>query len=173
MPLRSWWQQVVRRESATTEWHGLLGPEYRAHPVITPTSTTTLLHRVLRQLDQNLLSTNVVVADFNGDGKPDIATSNPTGKSVSVALGRGAGAFNAPASISLGTVQPNSIAAGAFTSGGKPDIVVTDGVSNIEMLFHNGDGTLQKPFASPPGGTKPSFVVTGDFNGDQKLDVAV
>ena len=125
------------------------------------------------QLDQNLLSTNVVVADFNGDGKPDIATSNPTGKSVSVALGRGAGAFNAPASISLGTVQPNSIAAGAFTSGGKPDIVVTDGVSNIEMLFHNGDGTFQKPIAYPTGGTKPSFVVTGDFNGDQKLDVAV
>jgi uncharacterized protein (TIGR03437 family) len=117
--------------------------------------------------------TALAVADFNGDGKPDVATSNTHAKSVSVALGNGKGAFQAPSTISMGTVQPTSIAAAAFSGDGKPDIVVTDGVSNIYLLYHNGNGTFQQPIRYPTGGTNPSFVVTGDFNGDKKLDVAV
>ena len=117
--------------------------------------------------------TNLAVADFNGDGKPDIATSNTSAKSLSVALGAGGGAFKAPATISMGTVQPTAIAAGAFGSDGKPDLAVTDGVSNVYLLYHNGDGTFQQPVKYPTGGTNPTSVVTGDFNGDKKLDVAV
>ena len=122
--------------------------------------------------DQTFAPTNLVVADFNGDGKPDVATANPTGKSISVLTGKGAGAFQTK-SISMGTVQPNSIAAGDFNGDGKPDLVVTDGTANIDILLNNGDGTFPAPLAIPVNGTKPAFVVVGDFDNDKKLDLAV
>jgi uncharacterized protein (TIGR03437 family) len=136
-------------------------------------SGTTAVVATDASYQQTPTPTNLVAADFNGDGKPDIATSNTSAKSVSVTLGLGGGAFKSPATISLGSVSPTSIAAGAFSSDGKPDIVVTDGVSNVYLLYHNGDGTFQQPIKYPTGGTNPTFVVTGDFNGDKKLDVAV
>src|ERR1019366_6993148 len=83
------------------------------------------------------------------------------------------GAFQTPKSVSVGSIKPNSIAAGDFNGDGKPDLVVTDGVANIGLLVNNGDGTFPAPLLIPVNGAKPAFAVAGDFDGDKKLDVAV
>src|SRR3954452_1597709 len=67
---------------------------------------------------------DVVTADFNNDGKLDLATSNydeATGDgSVSVLLGNGNGSFQ-PARPSATGPYPYSLAAGDFNADGKVD----------------------------------------------------
>ncbi len=44
--------------------------------------------------------------------------------------------------------------------------------TGVSILLGNGDGTFQEPTTYPTA-CGPKFVSTGDFNGDQKLDLAV
>src|SRR5262245_54341988 len=45
---------------------------------------------------------SVAVGDFNGDGKPDLATANRYSNNVSVLLGKGGGAFESVVSYGTG-----------------------------------------------------------------------
>jgi hypothetical protein len=47
-------------------------------------------------------TSGVVVADFNGDGKLDLATSNQNGNDVSVLLGNGRGTFQTQVTYAAG-----------------------------------------------------------------------
>ena len=47
---------------------------------------------------------SVVVGDFNGDGKPDLAVANVYTNTVSVLLGNGDGTFQAPVNYAAGNV---------------------------------------------------------------------
>lgn len=55
----------------------------------------------------------IVTGDFNGDGVPDIATANEGVTTVSVALGKGDGAFSTSVSIQVG-VSPVALVAADF-----------------------------------------------------------
>ena len=80
-------------------------------------------------------SGNVFVADFNGDGKTDILTSDGT-----MNLGNGDGTFKlgTPVSVSSGQV----LAVADFNGDGKPD-VLEQGTGTLLVLLGNGDGTFQ------------------------------
>src|SRR6266568_5058134 len=114
----------------------------------------------------------VVTADFNGDGKLDLAVSNYGGNSLSVLLGNGDGTFQAPQTTPVGT-NPAQVAVGDFNGDGKPDLVVSSvGNNTVSVLLGNGDGTFL-PAPSLTVGNGPAGVVVGDFNGDGKPDLAV
>src|SRR5512140_1658885 len=53
----------------------------------------------------------VVIADFNGDGRPDLAVTSNTAGTVSVLLGTGGGAFAAPVPYTTGTLPYAVVAA--------------------------------------------------------------
>src|SRR5436190_19424952 len=71
-----------------------------------------------------LVPTSLVTADFNGDGKPDIAVSDQDG--VSVLLGKGGGTFQSAVNYRSGgrADYPDSLAVGDFNGDAKPDLVV-------------------------------------------------
>jgi len=102
----------------------------------------------------------VVTADFNGDGKMDLAT---TGELL---LGNGNGTFQAPLQY---PVSGSPVAAADFNGDGKPDLVIS-GSGVINILLGNGDGTFHAaPYTYP---MSSSLIAVGDFNGDGKVDVA-
>lgn len=66
------------------------------------------------------------IADFNGDGKPDIAVSNVGSSDLSVLLGKGDGSFAAPANFDKGGSGTFGIVAGDFNGDGKIDLATSD-----------------------------------------------
>jgi hypothetical protein len=113
----------------------------------------------------------VIVADFNGDGKPDLAVVDRGSSSVAILLGNGDGTFTVAVNYSTG-VDPISIAVGDFDGDGKLDLVTANRASyTISILSGNGDGTFGN-HVDYAAGTEPMAIAVGDFNGDGFLDVA-
>lgn len=105
---------------------------------------------------------HVVSADFNSDGRLDLATDNA---SVSVMLGNADGTFQAAQNTPGGT----SLAVGDFNDDGKLDLATADSVR-----LGNGNGTFQAPTSIGIDiDSIPDSVAVGDFNADGKLDLGV
>jgi hypothetical protein len=130
---------------------------------------------------------NIIAADFNGDGKIDLATANNCGYScnngagnaLSILLGNGDGTFQPFVNYQLNNSN-NAIwvAAGDVNKDGKLDLVAVDycatsqcgGPSLVSILKGNGDGTFQSP-VDVPVGNYPSAVAVADMNGDGNPDI--
>ena len=116
----------------------------------------------------------LVVADFNNDGKSDVAASdnNAFASKVSVFLGDGAGGLSAPASFNVGS-SPQQLTAADFNNDGKQDLAVPNYFSaNVSILLGDGAGGFA-PALSVPVGSEPISVAAADFNSDGKQDLAV
>jgi uncharacterized repeat protein (TIGR01451 family) len=114
-----------------------------------------------------------VTADFNADGKLDLAVVNRNANTVSIMLGNGDGTFQGHVDYPVGS-GPDSIVVGDFNGDGKLDLAVSCDVNTntVSVLLGNGDGTFQS-HVDYPVGNLPFSVTTGDFNGDGRLDLAV
>ena len=86
------------------------------------------------------------MADFNGDGKPDLAVANHNvSNDVSVLLGNGDGTFQTAQNFAAG-LTPSSVAVGDLNGDGKPDLAVANNSRDsgtVSVLLGNGDGTFQ------------------------------
>jgi len=111
------------------------------------------------------------VADFNGDGKPDVVTVNSNGNagSISVLLGNGDGTFQPAVSYPAGAGSATSGVVGDFNGDGKTDVVVASG-SGLYLLAGNGDGTFQAA-QMVEASHSYEYLLCADLNGDGKLDL--
>ncbi|PSB40145.1 peptidase C11 clostripain, partial [filamentous cyanobacterium Phorm 6] len=122
--------------------------------------------------------TGVVVRDFNGDGKLDLATANfgfsNNGYFVSIRLGTGTGSFGNPTNFGQ-DINHSSIAAGDFNGDGKLDLATVplagNNISTISILFGDGTGSFGTDVKKINTQKPKSTVATADFNGDGKLDL--
>jgi len=69
--------------------------------------------------------TAVTVTDFNGDGIPDFAVTDPATDSVSVFLGVGQGLFAPAFQLPVGS-NPTAILSASLSGASLPDVAVTD-----------------------------------------------
>ncbi len=113
----------------------------------------------------------VAAADFNGDGKLDLAVSNSVSDNVSILLGNGSGGFAAASNISAGT-SPYAIAIADFNNDGKLDLAIGNG-GTLSMLVGDGIGgfTAASPITLDAAQTLSSLTAV-DLNLDGKLDLA-
>ena len=86
----------------------------------------------------------MITADFNGDGKLDLAIADSGDNAVAILLGNGDGTFRSFKEYSAGLGAAGSAAAD-FNGDGKLDLAVFDmGTGAVTILLGNGDGTFQK-----------------------------
>jgi len=83
---------------------------------------------------------SVAVADFDGDGDPDLATPNLSSDNVSVLAGDGQGGFDAPASFGVGGA-PIAAAVGDFDRNCAPDLAVSSLAGrSVSILINKATG---------------------------------
>ena len=129
----------------------------------------------------------VVVGDFNGDGKMDIAVTDSANNNVVILLGNGDGTFAEPVTYTTEFAgnpvgNPVALLATDIDGDGALDLAVVnqgDGASNgsVSILFGHavngtGDGTFLVPVAYPVG-VKPTAIASSDFNADGRPDLAI
>jgi hypothetical protein len=114
----------------------------------------------------------IAVADFNGDGRLDIAVTNEGDNTISVILSTSGGGFANEVIYTVGTA-PLALVSGDFNGDHIPDLAVVNSQDKtLSILIGEGNGTF-KGQVTYPTGTMPVAVVTADFNNDGKLDLAV
>jgi hypothetical protein len=124
------------------------------------------------------------VADFNKDGKLDVACLGETSASqaqIGISLGNGDGTFAAPVILNAGggdAIRSSGIGAADFNGDGKVDLALLDAEDFSGIFYGNGDGT----FTSVPsnGNSYPKDLINlfaggpaiaTDLNGDGKPDI--
>jgi hypothetical protein len=114
---------------------------------------------------------SVVVADVNGDVKPDLVVGSCCGTAVEVLLGNGDGTFQAAITYDTGGAGPQSVAIADVNGDAKPDLLVANSFSNtVGVLLNNTPFCTTTPVVTlsttptslwPPNGKMVPVTVSG------------
>ena len=124
----------------------------------------------------------IAVSDFDLDGLPDIASSNNDQYNPIVSFHRntsfgGIVSFATKIDLSFG-VNPRGITTGFINDDNKPDLIVANQYGSSISVYINTSTPGNISFSSLPNlsttpGSYCEQVVVGDFDGDDKADIAV
>ena len=116
---------------------------------------------------------SLAIQDYNGDGKQDVAVVD--GVNLDIFSGNGDDTFSAPRQIAA---TPGSFVVSAdFNADGRPDLAVSDGgtandLGGVRVFINTGAGNFA-PGVRYTGITRPSSMLTGDFDHDGHIDIAI
>jgi len=125
--------------------------------------------------------TALAIADFNRDGRPDVATANRGARgsagvcyaaSLSVLAGDGHGQLVTFVDLPVPN-QPDDLVTGDFDEDGIPDLAVAFANAGLVAVYRLGPGPALVPAATWIAPASPGFLATGDLDGDGHLDLAV
>jgi hypothetical protein len=138
--------------------------------VVGQTVTTMPANAFVAVVNGNVPASGAIAAaDFNGDGKLDIAMV--TAYTLIVAMGNGDGTFQNPVQYYCNG-ELYALVIGDFNFDGKPDVaaLVGTGGGPVVVFLNNGDGTFGAPGYYSVGTS--DAIAEGDFNGDGITDLA-
>ncbi|OLE97270.1 MAG: hypothetical protein AUG75_10295 [Cyanobacteria bacterium 13_1_20CM_4_61_6] len=117
---------------------------------------------------------SIVVADFDGDGRLDLAVANQSVSTISIFLGNGDATFRITSTPALKLNRPSAISVGDFNGDGVPDLAIANRAGNtITIAQGRGDGTFTGLGGTIITGAAPASIGIADFNGDGFQDLAV
>lgn len=126
-----------------------------------------------RPIASGLAATSIESADFNHDGKLDLALLSSIRSTVGVILGNGDGTFKAQNLISQ-TGRPQEFAVADFNHDGFADLADVDYSGGLVNVFINaGSGTFQSAAAVATGGISLTSIAVADLNQDGVADLVV
>ena len=127
-----------------------------------------------RTLPSGIDPSATVIADFTGDGKPDVAVAinDVQFQGATVFPNAGDGTFGAGLRTAASS-SPTGLGTADFNHDGKPDLAVLTG-SGVSIFLGNGDAgaTFAAPVSYAVAGT-PTWVAVADFNNDGWADLVV
>jgi hypothetical protein len=115
-------------------------------------------------------ASEVQAADFNGDGRVDVAWLDYWTGNVGIALGRGDGTLAAPGAGLATAVFARGLKAVDVNADNKLDLLAVR--SAVYVLVGNGDGTFA-PAVAYPVGSGAFDLAMGDLDGDARPDAVV
>ncbi|CAF1303378.1 unnamed protein product [Rotaria sp. Silwood1] len=118
---------------------------------------------------------SVTVADLNKDSIVDIAVANSQTHMVSIFLGYDNESFHTQVTYPTGyNSEPQFLMLGDFNNDQLLDIVVANnGTNDVGILLGWGNGSFADPILYSTGtGSRPYSIAIGDFNNDNRMDIA-
>lgn len=114
----------------------------------------------------DLLGRQVAIADFDGDGRPDLAFADPKGSSLRIFI-------NAPSGFGRGAAldaaSSSALAAGDFDGDHRQDLAWSS-ATGIRVVLGAGDGTFGPPFVVSADNL-PGALFAADLDGDGRDDL--